>query len=162
MTIKRGFPPVVDTNITLLILGSLPGELSLASGQYYANPQNRFWMLVGEVIEVNLVALSYQERLDILLKNHIGLWDVVAEATRVGSLDINIRGHVQNDLISLLNTLPKLRTIAFNGRTAEKLGMTSLKQKADDYDLIRLPSSSPAHTRSYGEKLCQWLALGNR
>lgn len=159
MTVKRSFPPVVDENITVLILGSLPGELSLAHSQYYANPQNRFWMLVAEVINVNLVALPYQARLDTLLKNGIGLWDVVAEATRTGSLDSNIRGHVHNDLISLLNTLPKLRTIAFNGGTAERLGLKALKEKADDYQLIRLPSSSPAYTRPYAEKLTQWHSI---
>lgn len=159
MSHKRSFPPVTNADTRTLILGSLPGDVSLAQSQYYAHPQNRFWMLVAEVINVDLVALPYQARLDTLLKNGIGLWDVVAEATRTGSLDSNIRGHVHNDLISLLNTLPKLRTIAFNGGTAERLGLKALKEKADDYQLIRLPSSSPAYTRPYAEKLIQWHSI---
>jgi hypoxanthine-DNA glycosylase len=159
MSIKRSFPPVVDDNINILILGSLPGELSLAQSQYYANPQNRFWMLVSAVINIDLVSLPYPARLTALLENGIGLWDVVAEAKRTGSLDSNIREHVHNDLISLLNKLPKLDTIAFNGATAERLGLKALQNKAADYRLIRLPSSSPAYTRPYSEKLTQWYSI---
>src|SRR5450830_1389753 len=115
MTRKRSFSPVVDENVRVLILGSLPGELSLAHNQYYANPQNRFWRLMSAVIESDLAALPYPARLQALLANGIGLWDVVAEARREGSLDSGIRDHVHNDLIKLINQLPRLTTIAFNG-----------------------------------------------
>lgn len=74
-----------------LILGSLPGEISLAHGQYYANRHNRFWALVGAVIEKNLEEMDYAPRLQTLLRHRIGLWDVVAEAQRAGSLDSRIR-----------------------------------------------------------------------
>jgi hypoxanthine-DNA glycosylase len=69
MTLKRCFPPVVNADTRILILGSLPGEVSLAHGQYYANSQNRFWHLVGEVIETDLVAMSYPARLATLLEH---------------------------------------------------------------------------------------------
>src|SRR5579871_376582 len=115
MSFKRCFPPVVDANTRTLILGSLPGEVSLAQGQYYANRNNKFWLLVGDVIEQDLVGSDYETRLDTLLKNCIGLWDVVAEARRTGSLDSRIRDHSSNDLIALIDSLPNLVTIAFNG-----------------------------------------------
>lgn len=157
MTFKRCFPPVVDANTRILILGSLPGEVSLASGQYYANPQNKFWFLLGHVIERDLVGMDYPARLDALLEHHIGLWDVVAEARRVGSLDSRIRDHASNDLIALLDTLPNLATIAFNGGTAEKIGLKALGERGQQYRLLRLPSSSPAHaTISYVQKLDLW------
>ncbi len=159
MTVKRSFAPVVNKSVKILILGSLPGEVSLAQNQYYANPQNRFWMLISEVINTDLASLPYQTRLKSLLKNGIGLWDVVAEAKRTGSLDSNIREHVHNDLHSLLHGLPQLHTIAFNGGTAERLGLKALQKKADDYRLIRLPSSSPAYTIPYAEKLAAWRNL---
>ena len=45
----RGFPPVVDDDARVLILGSFPSALSLVTRQYYANPRNAFWPIVGEL-----------------------------------------------------------------------------------------------------------------
>jgi len=160
MTVKRCFPPIVNTNTRVLILGSLPGEISLAHGQYYANAKNRFWKLVGDTIGTPLVELEYVDRLKVLLDRHIGLWDVVAEARRTGSLDSRIRDQASNDLVALIDTLPNLATIAFNGGTAAKFGMKALGERADRYRLLRLPSSSPAHASvSYAEKLAAWMQL---
>ncbi|PCE25030.1 DNA-deoxyinosine glycosylase [Paraburkholderia acidicola] len=157
---KRCFPPVVDANTRVLVLGSLPGEVSLAQSQYYAHKQNKFWLLVGDVIERDLVGMDYHARLDALLEHHIGLWDVVAEAQRVGSLDSRIRDHASNDLIALIDTLPSLDTIAFNGGTAARIGVKSLGERAERYRLLRLPSSSPAHASvPYAEKLVFWRQL---
>ncbi|MDH6148611.1 MULTISPECIES: DNA-deoxyinosine glycosylase [Paraburkholderia] len=160
MSFKRCFAPVVDADTRVLILGSLPGEVSLAHGQYYAHPQNKFWLLVGEAIERDLVGMAYSTRLETLLEHHIGLWDVVAEARRAGSLDSRIRDHASNDLIALIDTLPKLASIAFNGGTAAKIGMKALGERAEQYRLVRLPSSSPAHASvSYAQKLDIWRRL---
>ncbi|MGF6512002.1 DNA-deoxyinosine glycosylase [Paraburkholderia sp. 32] len=160
MSFKRCFAPVVDADTRVLILGSLPGEVSLAHGQYYAHPQNKFWLLVGEAIERDLVGMDYSTRLETLLEHHIGLWDVVAEARRAGSLDSRIRDHASNDLIGLIDTLPKLATIAFNGGTAAKIGMKALGERGVQYRLVRLPSSSPAHASvSYAQKLDIWRRL---
>lgn len=157
MTVKRCFPPVVDANTRVLILGSLPGEMSLAQQQYYGNPKNRFWNLVGDAIGTDLIELDYAARLRALLYNHIGLWDVVAEARRMGSLDSRIRDHASNDLVALIDTLPNLHSIAFNGGTAAKLGTKALGERTDQYRLLRLPSSSPAHASvPYVEKLLAW------
>ncbi|TPQ31845.1 DNA-deoxyinosine glycosylase [Cupriavidus pinatubonensis] len=157
--LKRCFPPVVDAETRVLILGSLPGEASLAQGQYYAHKQNQFWRLVGDTIGEALVQMDYPLRLQTLLAHHIGLWDVVAEAKREGSLDSNIRDHAGNDLIGLIDSLPSLAVIAFNGGTAERIGLKALREHGDRHHIVRLPSSSPAHTRSYGEKLSAWQAL---
>lgn len=159
MNLKRSFDPVVDQNVRLLLLGSLPGELSLAQSQYYANPKNKFWTLMSEVIGEKLIALSYEERLQTLLRHRIGLWDSVAEAIREGSLDSRIRDHAHNDLQGLIKRLQKLEAIAFNGGTAAKLGLKALGDHADRYKIIKLPSSSPAYTLPYAEKLGAWLRL---
>jgi hypoxanthine-DNA glycosylase len=156
---KRSFPPVVDRNVRLLILGSLPGEISLAHSKYYAHPLNQFWLLMSEVIDTDLTALPYAERLRALLKNKIGLWDVVAEAHREGSLDSNIRNHAHNDLVGLIDQLPHLTTIAFNGGTATRLGLKALKEHAAKYRVVTMPSSSPAYTRPYAEKSAAWKTL---
>ncbi len=159
MSRGRSFPPVVDAETRVLILGSLPGVRSLAAGQYYAHPQNGFWRLAGGVIGADLAALPYPGRLAALLAHHIGLWDVIDEATREGSLDAAIRGHRPNDLLRLVETLPNLRAIAFNGATAAKLGRKALSALARDLALIDLPSSSPAYTLPLARKAEAWGVL---
>lgn len=157
--LKRCFDPVVDERTRLLILGSLPGEKSLLIQQYYGNPQNRFWMLMSEVIGVDLVPLDYALRLQTLLSHGVGLWDVVAQAHRPGSLDSSIRNRDDNDLVGLLARFPAIATIAFNGGTAARIGERALGAEASRYRLVALPSSSPAYTRPYAEKALQWSAL---
>ncbi len=158
MTLKRAFDPVVDANTCLLILGSLPGDASLKAGQYYGHPQNGFWRLVGGVIGVDLVALPYPERLETLKAAGVGLWDVIASAERPGSLDAAIRNAEAADLNRLIDGLPALQAVAFNGGTAARLGRRSLTVRAD-ISLIDLPSSSPAYTRPLAEKALAWSAL---
>jgi len=154
---KRGFPPVVDANTRVLVLGSLPGEASLAVSQYYGNPRNAFWRLIEGVIDAPLVPLAYEERLATLRTHGVGLWDVIAEATRAGSLDAAIRDPAANDLLALIETLPALRCVAFNGGTAAKLGARLV---GDRVATLALPSSSPAHAAmTFAEKAKAWSAL---
>lgn len=152
---KSSFPPVVVPGTRLLVLGSLPGEKSLAERRYYAHPQNRFWHLIGKVIGVDLEPLAYEERLTALLGAKVGLWDTVASAHRTGSLDAAIREAEHNALAELAASLPELRAVGFNGKTSAKIGMPQLAHT--DLALIPLPSSSPAHaTMRLGEKEKLW------
>jgi hypoxanthine-DNA glycosylase len=156
---KRSFPPVVDNNTRLLVLGSLPGEASLAAQRYYAHPRNLFWRLMGLVIGEDLERLDYDARLAMLLRHRVGLWDVVAEAHREGSLDAAIRDAAENDLLALVKSLPNLRAVAFNGATSAKVGMRQLESVADRLTLVRLPSSSPAYAGRWDIKVEAWTAL---
>ena len=158
MTLKRAFDPVVDAHTRLLILGSLPGDASLKAGQYYGNPQNGFWRLVGGVIEADLVALSYSDRLEALKAAGVGLWDVIVSADRSGSLDGAIHNPEAADLNRLIDGLSSLRAVAFNGGTAARLGRHTLTPRPG-LELIDLPSSSPTNTRPLGEKAALWAAL---
>jgi double-stranded uracil-DNA glycosylase len=154
----RHFPPVVDAETRLLILGSLPGDASLKAAQYYAHPRNGFWPLISGVLEEDVVALPYAQRLGRLLARGVGLWDVVASAERSGSLDAAIRAPEAADLRALIRGLPALRTIGFNGGAAATLGRRILGQPTDII-LIDLPSSSPAFTRPLAWKADRWAAL---
>jgi hypoxanthine-DNA glycosylase len=140
----RCFPPVTRPDTRLLVLGSLPGAISLAQQRYYAHPQNLFWRLMSAVIGRDLVPLAYEMRLETLLDAGVGLWDTVAAATRKGSLDAAIRLHATSDLAALAATLPDLRAIGFNGATSAKIGRRQLAE-APQLALIDLPSSSPAY-----------------
>lgn len=155
---KRSFGPVVDRHTWLLVLGSLPGEESLAKARYYANPRNQFWHLIGAVIGKELAPLPYEEKLERLLEAGIGLWDSVGAATRQGSLDAKIRLHSANRLRDLAQSLPELRVIAFNGGTSARIGIKELGEDPP-WQLLTLPSSSPAHTLAFERKREAWLAL---
>ena len=149
---KASFPPVVNPETRLLMLGSLPGEASLRAERYYAHPQNQFWRLMGAVIgNEELHLLDYAARLEALLAARVGLWDVVADAQRSGSLDGAIRDHRPNDLAALVASLPQLRAIGFNGATAARIGRKSIAGSAGPA-LVDLPSSSPAYTLAYARK----------
>lgn len=159
MTRKASFPAIVDRDTRLLLLGSLPGEASLRAVRYYAHPQNQFWRLTGEVIgQPDLQLLDYEPRLAALAKAGVGLWDVVADAVRAGSLDGAIREHRTNDLAALVATLPSLRAIGFNGGTAARIGRKSIG-RAEGIALLDLPSSSPAYTLAYAKKRQAWSEL---
>jgi double-stranded uracil-DNA glycosylase len=155
--LKRSFPPVADGDTRLIVLGSLPGEQSLARGRYYAHPRNQFWALMSGVVGTDLVPLGYQERLRTLLRAGVGLWDTVASATREGSLDAAIRNHSPNALPELAARLPKLRGFAFNGGKSAAVGRKALGDTP--LRLIQLPSSSPAYTLPFAEKQAAWLKL---
>jgi hypoxanthine-DNA glycosylase len=137
-----------------LILGSLPGERSLLHQQYYSHPQNQFWRLIGEVIGVDLANVTYEQKLHVLQGHHIALWDVVASAVRPGSLDTALRQVIGNDLNGLIARLPQLRAIAFNGATAARVGRQA--GLPPGIKLLDLPSSSPAYTISFADKLLRW------
>ncbi len=156
---KSSMPPVGADDAVLLLLGSLPGEASLAAQRYYAHPQNQFWRLLGAALGEPLGVLEYDERLTRLAARGIALWDVVAEAQREGSLDGAIRAARANPLADFATRHPRLRSVAFNGQTAARIGRAALGL-VPHLTLIDLPSSSPAYTLPFAEKAVRWAALG--
>lgn len=149
---------MVAESTRVLILGSLPGEASLAASRYYAHPQNQFWRLAGEVIGQDIAGLEYEARLAALLTAGVGLWDTVASAHRTGSLDSALREVEQAALPELIATLPALRAIGFNGATSARLGRRVLGDIA--LTLFDLPSSSPAYAAmGFAKKAERWKSL---
>jgi hypoxanthine-DNA glycosylase len=159
MTLKRSMAPAGASDPSLLVLGSLPGEASLAAQRYYAHPQNQFWRLLGQAIGEPLGDLDYDARLARIAARGIGLWDVVGEASRIGSLDGALRNVSANPLAAFVARHPQLRAVAFNGQTASKLGRRVLGDSP--LTLIDLPSSSPAYTLAFAEKAVRWSVLAN-
>jgi hypoxanthine-DNA glycosylase len=156
---KVGLAPIARPDARLFILGSLPGDASLAAGRYYAHPTNQFWRLLGNAVGEDLHSLGYGERLDRLAARRIGLWDVIASASRRGSLDQAIRDAQHNQISRLLGDYRDLRAIAFNGSTAAAAGRKLIGLVPEQVTLLDLPSSSAANTRSFAEKAGAWAAL---
>lgn len=148
--VLTGLPPVVASDCRVLILGSMPGAASLLAARYYAHPRNRFWPLMAALADVPAEA-TYGERLVALQRAGIGLWDVIGECRRAGSLDSAIvRGSERaNALVPLIVSLGQLRVIAFNGATAASLFRRHvephLPELRQPVQRIALPSTSPAH-----------------
>jgi TDG/mug DNA glycosylase family protein len=161
---SRGFGPVSTADARILVLGSLPGVRSLEQTQYYAQPQNAFWRIMGELVGA-APDLPYTDRLNRLLDARIALWDVVAAAVRPGSLDSRIINDtvVVNDFAAFLASHRKIERICFNGQAAEKLFRRHVLPvpglPVPQCRLI-LPSTSPANARMpYPEKLRRWRAI---
>ena len=159
MGVKVGLPPIAHADARLFILGSLPGDASLAAQRYYAHPTNQFWRLLGGAIGEELQLLDYEQRLVRLADRRIGLWDVIASAARQGSLDQAIREAEHNQIEHLLRDFRDLRAIAFNGSTAARVGRALVGSSASGLDLVDLPSSSAANTRPFAEKADAWAIL---
>jgi hypoxanthine-DNA glycosylase len=153
----RGLPPVLSRDVRVLVLGSFPGEASLAAGQYYAHPRNHFWPLLAAVTGMPLAELPYPRRLAALRSNGIGLWDAIVACSRRGSLDGAIRDAEPAQAARVRRAAPALSLVCFNGQTAAR---TLPAWRDAGYATLALPSSSPAYTRPFAEKLAAWQAIG--
>ena len=156
MSTLYGLPPRIDARAHTLILGSFPSEASLKAQQYYAHRQNQFWRIVGALIGQPLYEMEYESRWPHVQAAGIAVWDVYATCEREGSLDSDIRLGVSNDFARLKALAPDLKRICFNGQTAGKFQrlLTGL-----GYEVVVLPSTSPAYTLSFDKKLERWRAL---
>ena len=164
MTVERsfGFPPVARADARVLILGSLPGQASLAAQQYYAQRYNAFWPVMGRLFSAG-PDHDYLERLRRLTRSGIALWDVCASAKRPGSLDhkIDASSVTPNDFGSFFDAHRRIGLIFFNGAAAERLYLSlvipTLAPSAARIETKRLPSTSPAHANlSLEKKLAAW------
>jgi TDG/mug DNA glycosylase family protein len=160
--LKRSFPPIVDANARVLVLGTLPGEESLRRREYYAHPRNLLWPILFALFEPaapNPFTLSYPERLAFVAARRIALWDVCAAGEREASADARIRREQPNAIDALLDEHKLIRTVAFNGTTARLLYDRHFTRRAG-LTYLPLPSTSPAHARlGFAEKLARWAVL---
>jgi len=159
-----GLPPVLAEDCRLLVLGSLPGDRSIAEQQYYAHPRNAFWPIMQFVFDVR-TTLDYDSRCRALVQQGVGLWDVLQASHRRGSLDASIAVDTAraNDFAALLQTHREIAAIAFNGRKAADLYRrfcADAVQNTRKVHLLTLPSSSPAHAAmTTTEKQAHWSVL---
>ena len=155
------FEPVLNRRSRVLILGSMPGRVSLLAGEYYAHPRNLFWSLMEELLVVDRSA-PYRRRIEQLLASRIGLWDVLKTCTRSSSLDSAIVASsvVANDFARLFEAYPGIRVVCFNGaKAADSFRRHVLPVLSGREDLVfhQLPSTSPANASiSLGRKRAAW------
>jgi hypoxanthine-DNA glycosylase len=144
----------------VLILGSMPGRKSLEAHQYYAHPQNVFWRIASELLQIDPES-SYAIRRNALKSARIALWDVLRSCVRQGSLDTGIEDEVANDFEAFFRTHSRITHVFFNGAKAEESYRRHVLA-AVDFPLLylRLPSTSPAHAAlPYARKRAAWRAI---
>jgi hypoxanthine-DNA glycosylase len=139
----NGFEPVITAHCRAVVLGSFPGKTSLDAGHYYAHPRNLFWPIVSEVLDVSFVEMPFEQRYEQLTKAGIGLWDVIANCRRPGSLDSDIRDAQPAQLAELKLVAPDLSVVLLNGKKAQQGARQAHWDKS--IELIDLPSTSPAN-----------------
>jgi len=160
-----GFEPILGTEPQVLILGSMPSQISLQTDQYYANPRNAFWWIMSELFRFDL-NLDYHSRSLKLLEAGIAVWDVLHDCQRPGSLDSAIvkNSEVPNDFSALLDSHPSISHVVFNGAAAEtifrrhnKVLIEDYKERKPSFAWHRCPSTSPAHASiNKHDKLNAW------
>ena len=157
----EGFPPIASERSKVLILGNMPGEVSLRTGQYYAGPGNIFWPIMADLFGAG-PALPYEKRVEILRSAGVAVWDVLQSCVRTGSLDASIRAAVTNDFLAFFAQHPSITHIFFNGDRAERVFRRRVFPALTEnrYILKRLPSTSSAHTAMRREaKMQAWSVI---
>jgi hypoxanthine-DNA glycosylase len=155
---KESFAPLASGDTRVLVLGSMPGERSLAVGEYYGHPQNRFWRVIAALVGED-TPISYTDKKAMLARAGIGLWDVAGRAFREGSLDSAIREVEPNDIPAFIAAHPRLRIIAFNGRKPEELYDRHFG-RAPGIEYFSMPSTSPANAAFSIERLIgEWASI---
>jgi len=139
-----GFPPLIGINPKVLILGSMPSQISLSEQQYYGNPNNVFWWIMSEFLGFSL-ELNYSSRVDGLQKSPFSVWDVLADCERPGSLDSSIvrTSETPNDIASFL----------FLRHNKEMMSAQSLQRPPPE--IVQLPSTSPAYASMNKREKCR-------
>jgi hypoxanthine-DNA glycosylase len=152
---KSSFDPVSDSNTTILILGTMPGDKSLELNEYYGHSRNRFWKIISTITN-NDLPLTYSGKKSLLLKSKIGIWDVAHKANRKGSLDSAIEDEEPNDMDGFIARHKNLKIIGFNGTKSQALFDKYFDRKSG-MKYISLPSTSPANTGIDFDNMCkQW------
>lgn len=155
----EGLPPIVGHIPSTLVLGNMPSVMSLAARQYYGNPRNAFWRITGEVYGFE-PDWPYEQRADALRRNGIAVWDVLKYCRRIGSLDSAVEpdSMVANDFAGFFAEHRSIERVYFNGTAAER-NFAKLVRVDAPVSYVRLPSTSPAQTMRYADKLAAWRVI---
>lgn len=159
MQSSEGFLPIARSDARVLVLGSLPGQKSLAEHEYYAHSQNAFWPIMRDIFGI---IGDYAQRCEKLSDQEVALWDVLHASVRPGSMDADLKIATArpNNFSAFLDEYSRIELIAFNGRKAEQLFNRMVPRAIWQHlRLVGLPSTSPAYAAmSFSGKLELWRA----
>lgn len=182
-TITHTLAPIYNDESRVLILGTMPSPQSRKIGFYYGHPQNRFWRVLASVFD-EPVPETNEERTQLILRNHLALWDVLASCTIAGASDASIADPTPNDLGRIITEAPISTLITTGNKAAQLLqrfyrvarGSSELEiagkhialydpaspSPSSDLAWIALPSTSPANAAMSFEALVEaYLVIQN-
>ena len=152
---RVSFDPILPANPKIFILGTMPGKESLRKQQYYANNRNSFWKIIYELTET-VFSENYAERMDVLKRNHIAVWDICQFGERKTSVASDLKNEEPNPINEVIEMFPSVKQILFNGKKAEKLYRNYFSE-IENIQYKTVLSTSPANARfSFREKLNNW------
>jgi hypoxanthine-DNA glycosylase len=151
----NSFPYIVNAKTEILILGTMPGIASLEKQEYYGNPRNHFWKIIYTHFNNLPISEIFEEKIKLLQSNKVGLWDVLENCERKGSLDIHIKNQKENDFESLFKEFKAIHKIIFNGKESHRYFFKKFGQ-IEGISYYVMPSTSPANTMSFENKLKTW------
>lgn len=149
----KGFKPLVGENPKILILGTAPGQESLATKEYYSSRTNSFWKIVGIIYNQGNEFQDYGQKVEVLKANHVAVWDVIHSCIRDGSSDKNIKNPEFNNLEQFLQKYPSISLVVFNGVKSKKFFDKCTKT---DKNCKVLPSTSRARAIPFAKKVDEW------
>ena len=138
----------------------MPSPKSREAGCYYMHPQNRFWSVITEVFEEQLVCANTNpitERRNFLLRHHLAIWDVLASCQIEGASDSSIKNAVPNDFTKLFEN-SNIHHVFCTGKTAFTLWKkycATLYEEHFNLTVRSLPSTSPANAQWSKERLVE-------
>lgn len=152
----QSFAPIINKDVKTLVIGTMPGSASLEAQEYYAHKCNIFWKIISKTFCNGAIFETYEEKLDCLLTNRIGLWDSLQSCSRPGSLDSDIKDTYPNNFKKLFDEYGYCRLL-FNGQKAYEFFKRYNKEILEKTQHIILPSTSPANAAiSFDLKLEKW------
>lgn len=155
-TLKEGLAPWIDDHSEILILGSLPSDISIKNQAYYQNKSNNsFWKLMHGLYGKGADSKEF------LLTNHVALWDCLACGNKKGSMDKCISGgEIPNNIPELLKSHPNVKRIIINGKTTpQKYFNKYFSYPYQQVDIVVVPSSSNACAMTFDDKLEEWKCI---
>ena len=158
MSQTHPFKPIFDKNSKILILGSFPSVVSRELGVYYANPQNRFWRVLAQILNAPPPETT-DEKINFLLAHRIAIYDAAISCEIKGSSDAKMTAVAPANLEPIFSGA-RIAQVFANGGKAYEICKKYLEDeiiKATKNEVIKLPSTSPANAKFSLEKLtCEW------
>ena len=163
MSQTHPFKPIFDKNSKILILGSFPSVVSRKFGFYYANPQNRFWRVLAQILNAPPPA-STEEKIEFLLARRIAIYDAAISCEIKGSSDAKMTAVLPANLEPIFSGARIVQVFA-NGGKAHEICEKYLKTQvlnATGKPPLKLPSTSSANANFSFERLVhEWTVVAD-
>jgi len=155
---KHPYKPFIPKQATKLIVGTLPpprfsmGNLKNGDVNFcYGSVDGQLWRILDEIFKLNLhfetTDFAIQQRKDFLLKNNIGICDIVesCERRKMDASDLGMENIELRDLLFFIHRNPKIQTLLLTGGNSKNGPEYHLRRqlKRQHISLITVSEKTP-------------------